>query len=94
MARLEPLVGCQAARIHLRPGLRIHAGYVVLENGGLDAPLAPTAHFDRGQLTAAHEGIGLGGGDVQCLSHVGEGQEAAHDRIVPNRDHRREGACG
>ena len=74
-----PAGGDQAA------GLGVHPLDVVLELDGLHAPLAAAADLDRRQVAAAHQGVGLGGGDVEDLGHLGQGDEAAgHVVSVPS----------
>ena len=63
--------------------LLVHPLDVLLQLGRLDAPLQPTADLDGGQLTGAHERVGLRRRDVQHLGDVREGQEPRrHDRSV------------
>ena len=52
----------------------------------LDAPLAPSADLDRGQVAASHQRVDLRAGGVEHLGDVGERQEAGvvgHGAIVP-----------
>ena len=70
-------------------GLLVLAGDEVLEGTRLDPPLTATADLDGRQVPAAHEGVRLGGRDVQGLGDVGEGEESGgHLLIVAD------GACG
>ncbi len=55
----------------------VAAGDEGVELPDLDAVLAAAADLDGAQLLIAHQGVGLRGGDVQDLGHLGEGQEPA-----------------
>lgn len=50
---------------------------VLLEHAPLDPPLADPADADRGQLRALHESHSDIHRDVEDLTDLGEGQEAA-----------------
>ena len=66
------------------PSLDVHPGDVVLELRALDPPLAPAANLDGRQVAAANKGVRLGGGDLESLRNVGQGEEArCHALIVP-----------
>src|SRR5215204_1579577 len=54
------------------PGLGVEPLDVGLELGGLDPPLPSTPDLDRGQVTVAHQGVGLSGRDVQHFGDIGE----------------------
>ena len=43
---------------------------VLLKLRALDAPLVAAANLNGPKLTAAHQGIGLGGGDVQFFRYL------------------------
>lgn len=58
-------------------GLLVAAFNVFIEFADFDAVLPPAANFDRAQFLVAHEGVGLGCGDVKDLGDFGERQEAS-----------------
>lgn len=58
------------------PSLDVQPADVVLELRALDPPLAPATNLDGRQVAAANEGIRLGGGDLESLRNVGQGEEA------------------
>ena len=76
---------------HELPGLVVHPGDVGLQLGGLHPPLSPAADLDRRQLAGPHQGVDLGGRDVQGLGDVGELEEA---RPGAGNGHGPEYACG
>src|SRR4051794_41200090 len=64
LARIGVVAPAVRVALHELARLRVGALDVGLELFALDPPLAAPAHFDRRQLTIAHQRIGLRRGDV------------------------------
>lgn len=64
-------------------GLRVTLFDVLLQHLLFNAPLSAAAHLDGFEFTAAYQGVGCRGIDLQLFSNIGEGEESGHVSILP-----------